>query len=593
MEDFPDFLQKITHSGEKKLDQEKLKKLDELVGLSAKNCKQSYQHIMKHLEKKHSEVRYSTLLVCDHLVRSSKVFRTCLIGEDLTTFLELTMGINKSRPLPPPKSVAKELRNKAISVIYKWHEDFGKSFVELSNAYFFLKDCYKVDFKAIEKEQAAEKIKAELEQRRAVAKKEDRLKKALNEFKSIQKCLVDFRDNCISLLVPTPEDFFLPVSKDGAISSDAGPSSENISLRAHGVVTAGISIPLQVKRNIPKLVINEDNQPIVESARDIHSQLSKNHIKRIAFLTEVFADEKDHAGKYQTCKLLNEQLKRCLAQYEELGLKRKKRSSSVSSDEDDFEEVEPKEGYEEKVKEDLLTHMVTAKPKVEVQRKKSADVKIVERKEIKPVKNMPKNIEDWEKKNMELPPVIVGIRPDNSQVWIGPSVEDDEVKVPVIESCPVEYSSAFEPVKWACRAPLPNGSLCPRKDRVKCPFHGKILPRDDQGRCTREEDAKAEEERKEQQLRDHPEWQDPKLLAELKRTTGIDLEMPKKGKRKKKAPEFPGLTDISAKKDSPRKRLARKVLTKSELRQLKSRLDIDREDRREQEFYLSSEESTD
>ena len=33
----------------------------------------------------------------------------------------------------------------------------------------------------------------------------------------------------------------------------------------------------------------------------------------------------------------------------------------------------------------------------------------------------------------------------------------------------------------SCRYPLENGTLCPRRDRVKCPFHGLIINRDDQG----------------------------------------------------------------------------------------------------------------
>ena len=34
-----------------------------------------------------------------------------------------------------------------------------------------------------------------------------------------------------------------------------------------------------------------------------------------------------------------------------------------------------------------------------------------------------------------------------------------------------------------CRAPmgLPNGKLCPRMDKIKCPFHGKIVDRDENG----------------------------------------------------------------------------------------------------------------
>ncbi|KAI9500662.1 hypothetical protein BX070DRAFT_229623 [Coemansia spiralis] len=34
----------------------------------------------------------------------------------------------------------------------------------------------------------------------------------------------------------------------------------------------------------------------------------------------------------------------------------------------------------------------------------------------------------------------------------------------------------------ACRAPLKSGKLCPRRDLVKCPFHGVIIPRDEFGR---------------------------------------------------------------------------------------------------------------
>jgi len=73
------------------------------------------------------------------------MFRKLLIGEDMTKFMELTLGTNKANPLPPPKNVAKELNSKALSVIFNWHSDFGKTFMELANAYFFLKDCMKVN----------------------------------------------------------------------------------------------------------------------------------------------------------------------------------------------------------------------------------------------------------------------------------------------------------------------------------------------------------------------------------------------------------------------------------------------------------------
>lgn len=32
-----------------------------------------------------------------------------------------------------------------------------------------------------------------------------------------------------------------------------------------------------------------------------------------------------------------------------------------------------------------------------------------------------------------------------------------------------------------CRAPLPNGQLCPRMDMHRCPIHGNIIDRDFEG----------------------------------------------------------------------------------------------------------------
>ncbi|GAQ89664.1 hypothetical protein KFL_005480080 [Klebsormidium nitens] len=46
-------------------------------------------------------------------------------------------------------------------------------------------------------------------------------------------------------------------------------------------------------------------------------------------------------------------------------------------------------------------------------------------------------------------------------------------------------ASYYQPEKKeikACRAPLPGGGLCPRRDLVRCPLHGPVIPRDDQGR---------------------------------------------------------------------------------------------------------------
>ena len=107
-----------------------------------------------------------------------------------------------------------------------------------------------------------------------------------------------------------------------------------------------------------------------------------------------------------------------------------------------------------------------------------------------------------------------------------------------------------------CRARLPSGKLCPRRDQIKCPFHGHIVPRDNNGLPIDEEDRKREEAIK---AKGPPDWQNPQLLKELKASIGIDLTV-KKGKRKKKYPE---LQDIKETENNSRKRLEKRVFKKS------------------------------
>jgi len=120
---------------------------------------------------------------------------------------------------------------------------------------------------------------------------------------------------------------------------------------------------------------------------------------------------------------------------------------------------------------------------------------------------------------------------------------------------PVELTEAFRPVEWECRAPLPSGRLCPRKDRQKCPLHGKIVARDEIGQPI---DPSSVPKPKKPSV---PDWQEPGLLRDIKAATGVDLTMPVKGKRLKKN-QHPNLTDIRAKANTPRSRLEKKVFKK-------------------------------
>lgn len=64
----------------------------------------------------------------------------------------------------------------------------------------------------------------------------------------------------------------------------------------------------------------------------------------------------------------------------------------------------------------------------------------------------------------------------------------------------------------------------------QCPFHGKIIARDESGRAADPDEEHLEPSTSSGQL----DWQDPDLLRDIEAQIGIDLTMPKKGQRRKK-----------------------------------------------------------
>ncbi|KAM3672388.1 UV-stimulated scaffold protein A isoform 2-T2 [Ammospiza maritima maritima] len=83
--------------------------------------------------------------------------------------------------------------------------------------------------------------------------------------------------------------------------------------------------------------------------------------------------------------------------------------------------------------------------------------------------------------------------------WAPSEVEEEVENKEITEMLKTRYitfAGKFEPVKHKCRAPMPDGSLCERQDRIKCPFHGKIIPRDDSGIPVNAEDRAREEKMK-------------------------------------------------------------------------------------------------
>ncbi|XP_067885665.1 UV-stimulated scaffold protein A isoform X2 [Heterodontus francisci] len=140
----------------------------------------------------------------------------------------------------------------------------------------------------------------------------------------------------------------------------------------------------------------------------------------------------------------------------------------------------------------------------------------------------------------------------------------------------ITFAGKFEPVNHKCGAPMPNGRFCERQDRIKCPFHGKIIPRDEQGNPVNPEDIqrlKQEEQRKQEAKAD---WRDPELMREIEAATGVDLgsskcdRKGKKGKGKKK--KYPNLTDLKQQSNTSRSRLEKRVFNKTSMKRVSEAL---------------------
>nr|XP_046261999.1 UV-stimulated scaffold protein A [Scatophagus argus] len=177
------------------------------------------------------------------------------------------------------------------------------------------------------------------------------------------------------------------------------------------------------------------------------------------------------------------------------------------------------------------------------------------------------------------------------QFWVHAEVEEEvENKELLAESKSryISFPGNFTPVSHYCRAPLGNGSLCQRQDRHKCPFHGRILPRDEQGRPLREEDRLREEQEERRRREEQPDWRDAELMRDIEAATGENLGSERVGKKRKgKKKKYPNLSDLKQSANTSRSRLEKKVFNKSTMRrvaQVMSKADSRKHDKFSNQF---------
>ncbi|GBN30827.1 UV-stimulated scaffold protein A [Araneus ventricosus] len=393
---------------------------------------------------------------------------------------------------------------------------------------------------------------------------------------------------------------------------DDDPSTSN-SLRQHGIYDMKNTITIEVKdRSAVAVKANEDTLPVIDNLNDLHKQMSSRHYPLVTNWLKTLTKGSNCTDTLKKAIDLKNLMESALQKYRELNIKPdSSKCEDDDEEDDDFVEVKDKDGYEtETIKappvknisepscsrelsslekaymwkfkhsendvDDPTSAASTlskrmAYRKMEITMSSETTDYLSEIKDEKPSHKskllekapvLPYDIDlyHWEE---EKPIVPERIKFDSlHKFWETKDEDNDEnealkeVQIASLRTRKIDFSGKFEPVKWSCRAPLPSGKLCPRRDRYKCPFHGKIIKRDAAGNPVDAGDGAGPST----SSSSVPDWQDPALLRDIEAATGVDLKIPQKRGKGRKSNQEGGLTNINKMKTNARDRLTKKIL---------------------------------
>ncbi|KAL1789575.1 UV-stimulated scaffold protein A isoform X1 [Sigmodon hispidus] len=392
-------------------------------------------------------------------------------------------------------------------------------------------------------------------------------------------------------------------------------------LRSHGLGSHKYTLDVELPSDGLKVQENEDNLAVLHAARDSLKLIQNKFLPTVCSWVQRFTRAGIYSGHLKQAIDLKMELELALKKYEELNIKPEggQRSGTEaledSEDEDqDFVEVPEKEGYEPRIPDHLRAEyglepkaplktleqgaaVCSVQEKTRMRKEEEASDPTSAAAQLLRLQNcLPSTSasstrallepEEAQKQaeRAQAPIVPFGVdlcywgqerltagkilKSDSQHRFWKPSEVEEEVDSAhvseMLHSRHITFAGKFEPVQHQCRALKPNGKLCERQDRLKCPFHGKIIPRDDKGQPLNPEDRALEQRQKLQQQQAHPDWQDPEFMKDVEAAVGVDLgssRYSKKGKGKKK--KHPNLTDLRERANTTRARLEKKIFAKA------------------------------
>ncbi|KAF3439857.1 hypothetical protein FNV43_RR18135 [Rhamnella rubrinervis] len=488
-------IERATDSTQPDVDPRLLKAIKSLVRYSDSELRLAAHTLMEFMKRDHSQVRYLSLLIIDQLFMRSKLFRTLLV-ENLDQLLTLSVGFRRNQPLPAPPAVAALLRSKAIEYLEKWNSSFGIYYRRLRLGFYYLKNTLRFQFPNLQANAARlqqERRERERRSKEIVLNKFETLKENFQSIKEEMRLTVDEIGECLDIIRNGGEDSMLLDNLEDEEEIEEFRSSELRQIR-HETLEEG-----------KKVCENSENKVVFDALRELHKLLVTNHLVTIQEWISVLIRVEATDNRFRDSILkefidIRNHLISVKKKCEELGCALPRIANN--EEEEDFWE-EGKIGLNEsrashpRENEDIATASTSSELKNTTpgcSYKVPSGKKILEceggriessspRSKLlaeAPVMKWGSYLDSWGSKR-DILANQRGLdlenhwgRVDYDAVIPAEKIAELNVQATVYK----EEQLEIQP----CHAPLHKGRLCQRRDLRVCPFHGLIIPRDDEGK---------------------------------------------------------------------------------------------------------------
>ncbi|KAI7897382.1 uncharacterized protein EV154DRAFT_475700 [Mucor mucedo] len=606
-----ELIKRITETGDWVLDPDDLKMVKSFCKRSDFNVTIVFELVMTQLKKKHAQIRYSSLQLIEQLFARSKHFRD-LLTEDFPVFVQLVVGI-QDKILPPPVQIAQKLREYALALIKAWFLKFGERYHQLGVAFDFLMDngCYAKNGSALASIHANDLSRSSTDARRKAIQLDrySLLKTDVEGHIDIIQDNLETMEGCFEILIPKNNFVHDDIDFDALMRGEASYSQKQDdaykdTMLSHGLGSNRYTITVDLSEDsiIEDVKETDDNHIVFDQLREAYTVLETKHIPQLNVWINALV-KIEIADKAEKEKLISKIINLKGKATEEarkakmLGIQVHHREliTSVSKDDNEDDEDEYQDEIFESVdvsatKSTNNKNTPTSSKLPPTQRifplsfeptmiedatyrgpiigplkrasidkgKGKADPKREDLLKRAPVVEWGEDLYYWDKKNVQFN--TSGIEKNHRFLGIGEG--DNEMPEQLLEQLRKRYTyykSEAPKDLQACKHPLKNGGLCPRKDLVTCPFHGRIIPRDELGIPLNPSDVVEKTD-------DHPPAQEKEKsvmdnLWELIEGDVMDQsgrqKMSPKGGRKKK--EKSALIDIRKKSNTSITRLKRQI----------------------------------